>query len=96
MLDFLKHFPIEVMYGIVAIVGGISRYLTAYVNGEHFKFSILIASAFIAGFSGYMFALMGDSMSMPYPLPHIMAGVGGFFGDQTMKLVLEYVARRSK
>jgi len=53
-----------------------------------------IASAFVAGFSGLMFALLGDSMSLPGPLPHIMAGVGGFFGDQTMKFIMEYLTNK--
>lgn len=91
----LKDFPIEVVYGVVAISGGIARYLNSYAEGKtHFKFSVFIASAFVAGFSGYMFALMGQSLALPVPMPSIMAGVGGFFGDQTLKLIMDYFANR--
>lgn len=96
MMDFLKHIPIQAFYAAVAVIGGSARYLNSFADGKvHFKLSIFLASAFVAGFSGLMFALMGDSLNLPNPIPNIMAGVGGFFGDQTMKLVLEYVSKRS-
>ena len=90
------HFPLSFIYGVVAIAGGCARYLTGYVEGKRFKFSIFVASAFISGFSGYMFALLGQSMNMPQPMLFMMAGVGGFFGEQTMKFILEWVTARMK
>lgn len=90
-MDYLKHFPVEIIYGAVAIAGGCARYLNSYTKGSNFSLKIFIASAFVSGFSGYMFALLGDSLHLPYPMSHIMAGVGGFFGDQTMKLVMESI-----
>lgn len=96
MIDFIKTIPIQIIYATVAIAGGCARYLNSYAEGQkHFKISIFLASGFVAGFSGLMFALMGDSMNLPNPLPNIMAGVGGFFGEQTMKLVMEYVSKKS-
>lgn len=96
MIDFLKHFPVEFFYAGIAIAGGIARYLNSFANGgARFSLSILLASAFMAGFSGMMFALVGNSLSMPNPIPHIMAGVGGFFGEQTMKLVMEFVNKKT-
>lgn len=94
-MDFLKSLPIQFVYVFVAIAGGVARYLNSFAGGQKpFKISIFMASAFMAGFSGLMFALVGDSMALPNPIPHIMAGCGGFFGEQTMKLVLEYVSKR--
>lgn len=96
-MDFLKSIPVQLIYIIVATVGGVARYLNSFADGKvPFQLSIFIASAFVAGFSGLMFALVGDSLSLPNPIPHIMAGCGGFFGDQTMKLVLEYVTKQSQ
>lgn len=92
----LIHIPIEFFYGLFAVAGGIARYLNGYANGQKFSMGIFLASAFVAGFSGYMFALLGDSMHLPLPMPHILAGVGGFFGEQTMKLILEYVSKRTQ
>ncbi len=96
MSDFIKNFPVQAIYMMVAVVGGVARYFNSFADGKvPFKLSILLASAFAAGFSGLMFALVGDSMHLPNPIPHIMAGVGGFFGDQTMKLILEYVSKKA-
>lgn len=92
----LLRFPVEFLYTAIAVVGGVARYLNSFAAGQvPFKLSVLLASAFMAGFSGMMFALVGDSLHMPNPIPYIMAGVGGFFGDQTMKLILEYVSKKS-
>ena len=91
----MKNLPIEVVYGILAVAGGIARYLNSYVNGEKFKLRILIASAVVAGFSGFMFALLGETMNMPTSLLHIMAGVGGFFGEQSLKFIMEYITKKT-
>lgn len=90
----MKHFPIEVIYGIAAIAGGIARYLNSYTNGEIFSLRIFLASTFVSGFSGYMFAVLGQSLEMPPPFIFMMAGSGGFFGDQTMKFIKEVLDKR--
>ena len=95
-MEHFKDLPIQALYVIVAMVGGVARYLNSFVGGQKFSLTIFLASAVVAGFSGLMFALVGDSLSLPNPMPYIMAGVGGFFGDQTMKLVLEYASRNVK
>lgn len=89
-----KHFPLEAVYVFVAIAGGMARYLNSYANGVPFKLGILLASSFSSGFSGYIFALLAVTMSLPLPMQFIFAGVGGFFGEQTMKYVMEYVTKR--
>ncbi len=95
-MENLKHFPIEFVYGAFAVLGGCARYLNSFISGESFSFKVFIASALVAGFSGYMFALMGTSLNLPDPIPTLMAGTGGFFGEQTMKLVLEYTTGKLK
>lgn len=91
--EHLRDIPVQAVYIVVATVGGLARYLNTYVGEKKFSLAIFVASGFVAGFSGLMFALVGDSLSLPNPMPYIMAGVGGFFGDQTMKLVLDYASR---
>ncbi len=88
--------PVQYFYGIVAIFGGVARYLNSFANGQPFSFGIFLASAFVAGFSGWMFALVGISLSLPQGMVFMMAGTGGFFGEQTMKLVLEFVQAKTK
>jgi uncharacterized membrane-anchored protein len=96
MRDFLHIAldPLQLLFGLIAVCGGVARYLNSYATGAPFKFSILAASAFVAGFSGYMFGLLGQSMQLPIPMLLIMAGVGGFFGEQTMKLIYEYIVNK--
>jgi len=88
--------PIQFVYGVVALCGGVARYLNGVAsNGMNFNFGIFCASAFVSGFSGYMFALLGLTLSLPQNLVFIMAGTGGFFGDQTMKLIMEYIQAKA-
>lgn len=93
----MKNFQLELLYIALATFGGIARYLTAYESsGKKFAFRYLITSAFISGFSGYMFALLGVSMNMPQPFLYMMAGVGGFMGEQALKFLSEYVTQKMK
>jgi len=77
------------VYGILAIAGGVARYLNIYLRGGKFHIAKFLASGFVAGFSGYMFALFGESTGMDGTVLYVMAGLGGFFGEQTLKLILE-------
>lgn len=86
--------PVEVLYALVATLGGAARYVNSYTSGAPFKLSLLFGSAFVAGFSGYMFALLGVSLQMPQSMTFIMAGVGGFMGEQTLKFIFEYFAEK--
>lgn len=90
------HFSLEIfiqfVYGMIAIMGGVARYLRGYVDGIPFSFGVFMASAFVSGFGGWLFALLGLSLALPQPLTFAMAGIGGFFSDQTLKLVFEYMA----
>lgn len=97
-MDFLNNLkidPIQFVYGGVAVCGGIARYLNSYTTGQPFNIGIFVASVFVSGFSGYMFSLVGLSLTMPDTFVFIMAGVGGFMGDQTMKLVAEFVQSKT-
>ena len=91
----LKEVPLQVVYGTVAVVGGIARYLNSYSTGMPFSFRLFAASVFVSGFSGYMFSLVGLSLSLPQTFIFIMAGTGGFMGAQTMTLVTEYVQSKT-
>lgn len=88
--------PVHIIYGAIAICGGVARYLVGTKNGVPFKFSIFAASAFVAGFSGWMFAQMGLSMNLPPTMVFIMAGTGGFMGEQTMRLIAEWIQTKVK
>ena len=88
--------PIQYAYGVVAVVGGIARYLNSFVTGgTPFSLGILAASTVVSGFSGWMFATLGLTMGMPQGIIFIMAGSGGFFGEQTMKLIWDIIKSRT-
>lgn len=93
-LAFLRTLPAEFFFVLIACFGGVARYLNGYTNGVPFKFGIFLASGVAAGFSGWMFASLGDTMNLPQEMLFVMAGTGGFFGEQTMKLVLESVSKK--
>lgn len=90
----LTKIPIEILLSLVAVIGGIARYMKGYTDGTPFRLSMFLASVFASGFAGYMFGVVGISMALPQPMLFVMAGAGGFFADQTMKLVLELVRRK--
>lgn len=96
ILDFIKNTPVDFIFVIVATCGGYARYLNGYTNGVPFRFSIFMASGLAAGFSGYMFATLGQTMALPESMLFVMAGTGGFFGEQTMKYILERVTKKDK
>ncbi len=103
-MDFLHSFltkvsiePVQFVYGAIAVCGGVARYLNSIaVDGNKFHVGIFFASSFVSGFSGWMFATMGMSLNMSQEIVFIMAGTGGFFGDQTMKLIMEMLSKKIK
>lgn len=96
LLDFMKNTPLDLLFVMVATCGGLARYLNGYTNGVPFRFSIFVASGLAAGFSGYMFATLGKTMMLPEAMLFVMAGTGGFFGEQTMKYIMERVTKKDK
>ncbi len=95
-MEQLKNLPIEIIFVSIAFFGGIARYLNSYANGAPFKLSIFLASGVVAGFSGWMFALFGKTMEMPTEVLYIMAGTGGWSGEQTMKYIIEQLSEKKK
>ena len=87
--------PVQFVDGTIAVIGGVARYLNSFTQGTPFSFGVFIASAFVAGFSGWMFAAVGMSLQLPQGIVFMMAGTGGFFGEQTMKLIMEFVKAKA-
>lgn len=87
--------PAQYIYGIVAVFGGVARYLNSFASGAPFKITIFFASAFVSGFSGWMFAQIGISIHATQEITFIMAGTGGFMGEQAMKYLWELLQKRT-
>jgi fluoride ion exporter CrcB/FEX len=89
-----QQLPVEVLFVILAAIGGISRYLSNYVNGERFRLSMLIANLFVSGFAGLMFALFARSFGLSIELQWISSGVGGFMGTEAVKFIVQKIKRQ--
>lgn len=93
--DF-KHIPLEAALVIIAIFGGTARYLNGYVNGQGFKFTVFVSSVIVSGFGGLMFGWLGTTLNFSSPMLLMMAGMGGYFSEQTLKFIYEIIKTRSK
>jgi hypothetical protein len=82
-----ENLPVEVLYVIIAAIGGGARYLSLYINGERFRLSMLCANLLLSGFSGFMFSLFGGSLGLESDIIYVMAGIGGFMGTETVKFI---------
>lgn len=81
-------------YIAIASVGGIAKYLNNILTGKDKIFSVskLAASAFVSGFSGYMFAEFFYHINPDYMT--IAAGVGGFLGGESVSYLAEIFKKR--
>ena len=78
-------------YVLLAMSGGIARYLHSYTHGAKFHWGVFSANAVLSGFSGYIFALVATSMQMPDNLTFVFAGVGGFLGHSGLEWLSEVI-----
>ncbi len=76
----MNKFPIELLWAIVSAIGGISKHLYDYLNGEEFSWSRLCARFIVHGFSGTILAIYVAQYQPE--LAMAIAGLGGFFGAE--------------
>lgn len=94
-MDWLPKIPTEVLYVVVAAIGGMARYLQHYLNEGQFSFRHLMAHLFISAFSGYMFYHCAtDILGLPETTIAIFAGIGGWMGVEALKMVETVIKRK--
>jgi hypothetical protein len=77
----MLRFGADLLWVAIAAVGGIARYLDAYLRtGTSPRLGLLFAHAAVSGFSGYMVAQTVIRISPDWAL--VAAGVGGYLGTQ--------------
>lgn len=83
----------EIAWVLLAMVGGLARYLDGYIRqGQGFKVGLAITHAMVSGFSGYMVAQVALKVQPDWAL--IAAGVGGYLGTQGLDFISRVVQKR--
>ena len=88
--------PGEFVYVILAISGGVSRYLSQYLNTGVFNWGFFIANVAISSFSGYMFAKFSTLLGIQSDASYIFAGVGGFLGTKALEFMGDQLTKKNK
>ena len=82
-----NNIPVEILWIILAIFGGIARYLDTYLTGkEIFSFSKVLATMFVCGFTGFICAQIFLLIYPSWAL--VSAGIGGYLGTEAIKTIV--------
>ena len=82
------HFPSDLIWILIALFGGLARYLDTYLKGkEQFSSPRMLATIIVCGFSGYMSAHL---VLLVYPTWALFsAGIGGYAGVEALNVFFE-------
>lgn len=83
----------ELMWVLIAMIGGIARSLDGYIHSGVFpKVGMLVAHGVVSGFSGYMVAQVMLLVAPAWVL--VGAGVGGYLGTQGLDWIASILKTR--
>ena len=88
-----RNLPVEVVFVILASVGGVARYLSNYIKGEKFRLSMLVSNFILSGFAGLMFSLFGSSLGLSTEILFVLSGVGGFMSTEALKFLAQKIKK---
>jgi LydA holin phage, holin superfamily III len=82
--------PNDLIWIIIAVLGGVARYLNKFLAGEEtVSIGRVLATVFVTGFCGYMTAQVMMLMYPPWTV--IGAGIGGWAGTQIMDTMVQFL-----
>ena len=94
-MEWFGKVPAELFYVTVAAIGGVARYLQAYLNEGEFALRHFCAHVLISAFSGYMFYQFAiNILSLPETLIPVVAGLGGWMGVESMKMLEDWLRKK--
>jgi len=81
--------PEEILILLLALFGGIARYLDTYLKGiETFSISRMVATIVVCSFSGYMCSMF---VNFFYPTwIYVSAGIGGYAGVEALNFIINF------
>lgn len=80
-MNFSFKFGTDIVWVLIAMAGGVARYLDVYLKGgDTPRFGLLLANALVSGFSGFMMVQFVLKFSPDWAI--IAAGAGGYMGTQ--------------
>ena len=82
-----------IIFPLIALFGGIVKYLNSVINGKQFSWLAFCVEAFTALFLGLLITFVGKEMSAsPYWLG-ACSGLGGWLGAEFVKNLLRHYSR---
>lgn len=83
----------DLMWVLVAAIGGVARYLDTYIRTKTAPvWSILAAHMVVSGFAGYMFAQVVLRFAPEWAM--VAAGLGGYLGTQALDIATNVIQKR--
>lgn len=81
-------FPAELLWIVLAVFGGLARYLDTYLTEDRKEISIskIFATIFVCGFTGFLCAQIFMLIYPSWAL--VSAGIGGYLGTEAIKSLI--------
>jgi len=80
----------EILYAIVAVVGGLARSMGDYLHGKTpLAWHKILAQMVVSGFSGVMFADVMGKINPDWMF--VASGIGGYMGVQAIEFLFDII-----
>lgn len=85
--------PPELIWSLVAIIGGVAKYVKMHLEGRKtFKLIDFLARVFVSGFSGYMFGHAMFLINSEWVI--VASGIGGYMGAEALDYLVNIIKIR--
>ena len=81
---------------ILTMFGSIASYSYHVINGEKFRFSVLVGQILVSAFAGALVVLGASYFNWPFELAGGIAGLAGWSGATLIKALEERLIKKAK